>query len=53
MCNIDFGKDVEIKVNEPLSKHSSFRIGGGAKYALFPKNCDELIFAIKIGRAHV
>ena len=46
MCNIDFGKDVEIKVNEPLSKHSSFRIGGGAKYALFPKNCDELIFAI-------
>ena len=46
MCNIDFGKDVEIKVNEPLSKHSSFRIGGGAKYALFPKSCEELIFAV-------
>jgi len=46
MCNIDFGKEIEIKVNEPLSKHSSFRIGGTAKYALFPKNCEELIFAI-------
>ena len=46
MCNIDFGKDVEIRVNEPLSKHSSFRIGGGAKYALFPKNREELIFAV-------
>lgn len=46
MCNIDFGKDVEIKVNEPLSKHSSFRIGGGAKYALFPQTREELIFAV-------
>ena len=45
MCNIDFGKDIEIKINEPLSKHSSFRIGGGAKYALFPKTREELIFA--------
>jgi len=46
MCNIDFGRDIEIKINEPLSKHSSFRIGGGAKYALFPKNREELIFAV-------
>ena len=46
MCNIDFGKDIEIKINEPLSKHSSFRIGGGAKYALFPKTREELIFAV-------
>ena len=46
MCNIDFGKDVEIKINEPLSKHSSFRIGGGAKYALFPKGREELVFAV-------
>ncbi len=46
MCNIDFGRDVEIKVDEPLSRHSSFRIGGGAKYALFPRNREELIFAV-------
>lgn len=46
MCNIDFGKEIEIKINEPLSKHSSFRIGGGAKYALFPRDREELIFAI-------
>ena len=46
MCNIDFGKDIEIKINEPLSKHSSLRIGGGATYALFPRSSDELIFAV-------
>ncbi len=46
MSNIDFGKDVEIRVNEPLSKHSSFRIGGDAEYALFPKTASELIYAI-------
>lgn len=46
MCNIDFGKDIEIKISEPLSKHSTFRIGGEAEYALFPKTHDELFFAI-------
>ena len=46
MCNIDFGKDIQITENEPLSKHSSFRIGGYARYALFPKTRDELFFAV-------
>lgn len=46
MCNIDFGKDIQIKKNEPLSKHSSFRIGGNAEYALFPKTREELFFAV-------
>lgn len=46
MCNIDFGKDIQIKIDEPLSKHSSFRIGGKAKYALFPKSREELFFAV-------
>lgn len=46
MCNIDFGKDIQIKTDEPLLKHSSFRIGGNAKYALFPKSRDELFFAV-------
>lgn len=46
MCNIDFGKDIQIKKDEPLSKHSTFRIGGNAKYALFPKSREELIFAV-------
>ncbi len=46
MCSIDFGKDIQIKKNEPLSKHSSFRIGGCAEYALFPKTREELFFAV-------
>lgn len=46
MCNIDFGKDIQIRIDEPLAKHSSFRIGGNAKYALFPKSREELFFAV-------
>ncbi len=46
MSNIDFGHDIRILENEPLSKHSSFRIGGPAKYALFPKSSDELIYVV-------
>ncbi len=46
MINIDFGRDITVKENEPLSKHSSLRIGGNAEYALFPKTNDELIYAV-------
>ena len=31
-----------IKYNEPLYKHSTFRIGGEAKVAYFPESADEL-----------
>ena len=34
---------VEIRENEPLSKHSTFKIGGPAKIAVFPKTIEELI----------
>ena len=33
---------VEWEQNCPLSRHSSFRIGGAADVALFPKSSDEL-----------
>lgn len=46
MSFIDFGNTVEVKINEPLYKHSTFRIGGCAEYAVFPRNNDELIFAL-------
>ena len=36
MNDIDFGNSIEIRNNEPLYKHSSFRIGGNAEFALFP-----------------
>lgn len=44
---LDFDNTLELLENEPLSKHSSFKIGGEARYAIFPKSKDELISAIK------
>ena len=38
---------VEIRENEPLSKHSTFKIGGPAKIAVFPKNAEDLISVLK------
>ena len=33
---------IEIRFNEPMSKHTSFRIGGPVEVMAFPKNSDEL-----------
>ena len=38
---------IEIKENEPLAKHSSFKIGGPARFAIFPQNKDELVSVLK------
>lgn len=38
---------IEMRENEPLSKHSTFKIGGAAKYAVFPKSTDELVSVLK------
>ena len=43
---LDFN-GIEIRENEPLSKHSTFKIGGEAKIAVFPKNTDELVYVLK------
>lgn len=40
-------KAIEIRENEPLSKHSSFKIGGPAKFAVFPKSVNELVSVLK------
>jgi len=37
-----FLPDIEIRMNEPMSKHTSFRIGGAAEVMAFPKNKEEL-----------
>lgn len=39
--------DTELRFNEPMSKHTSFRIGGGAEVMAFPKNTEELSFLLK------
>lgn len=40
--------DVELKFEEPLAKHTSLRIGGGAEVMAFPKNREELSEILKV-----
>ena len=39
---------IELKMNEPMAKHTSFRIGGGAEVMAFPKNEEELSQLLKV-----
>lgn len=39
--------DVELRFDEPMASHTSFRIGGNAEVMAFPKNCDELSRILK------
>ncbi len=34
--------------NEPMSKHTSFKVGGPAKFFVIPKNAEELAYVIKV-----
>ena len=53
----------QFYVNEPMSRHTTFNIGGPADYLLFPSDMEQVakIFVLlrdfdiphKIGRAHV
>ena len=43
----DYLPDIELRFNEPMSKHTSFRIGGGAEVMAFPKNTVELAKILK------
>ena len=45
-----FDPNLEVKENEILSKHSTFKIGGAAAYAFFPKSKTEFISAIKAAK---
>lgn len=40
--------NIEIRCNEPLSRHTSFRIGGPAEVMVFPKTADELAETLKV-----
>lgn len=42
-----FLPDISVRFNEPMSKHTSFRIGGGAEVMAFPKNAEELATVLK------
>lgn len=38
---------MDFRMDEPMAKHTSFRIGGPAEVMLFPKCAEELAFALK------
>ncbi len=40
--------EIEVRFDEPMSKHTSFRIGGGAEVMAFPKNGGELSKILKV-----
>lgn len=39
--------ELELRFQEPMAKHTSFRIGGPAEVMAFPKNADELAELLK------
>ncbi len=41
---------VELRYHEPLSKHTSFRIGGPAEIMAFPKKAGELSLLLKLSK---
>ena len=42
-----FLNKIELRFHEPMAKHTSFRIGGGAEVMAFPKTAEELAEALK------
>lgn len=40
----------QIYLNEPMSRHTSFKIGGSAAIFVKPKNIDELKFIINLAK---
>lgn len=40
--------EIELRMNEPMAKHTSFRIGGPVEVMAFPKNGDELAKLLKV-----
>ena len=40
-------QNIEYRFEEPLSKHTSFKIGGAAEVMVFPKTADELAAVLK------
>ena len=39
--------NIELKMDEPMARHTSFRIGGGAEVMAFPKSAEELSAVLK------
>lgn len=46
----DFLPGIALRFHEPMSRHTSFRIGGPAEVMAFPKNKEELSELLKVSR---
>ena len=44
----DLLPNVQLRFHEPMSKHTSFRIGGGAEVMAFPRSAEELAAVLKV-----
>lgn len=44
---VEFFPEMELRFWEPMKKHTSFRIGGGAEVMAFPKSAEELSVILK------
>ena len=44
----DFLPEIELRFNEPMTKHTSFRIGGPVEVMAFPKTKEELSKLLKV-----
>ena len=40
--------NIDLKMNEPMAKHTSFKIGGAAEVMAFPKNAEALSQLLKV-----
>lgn len=45
-------KGTEIKRDQPMRDYTTFKIGGTADFAVFPKNADELAQAVSTAKSH-
>jgi UDP-N-acetylmuramate dehydrogenase len=46
----DLLPNIDLKMNEPLSRHTSFRIGGPSEVMAFPKSAEELSTLLKTAK---
>lgn len=43
-------RGINLKLDEPMSEHTTFRIGGPAKIVLFPSDCEQFVDAVTTAR---
>lgn len=46
----DLLPNIELRLREPMSKHTSFRIGGAVEVMAFPKSAEELTGILKVSK---